>query len=371
MGLLSKAISIQVITGRSGGLMRKLTVCSARIDDDPGNGDAPSGLKPSGAGLLRKSLLFLNLDHEEQGESESLLIVGESAQIDRLLEKIDLLTRDFSYFPELYSLLVRDFSLPRSALFLYNGLRQRFTPWLSRGLDPALSTALEFSGEQWREPLTSSFRLESGRRLFPALARELPQPLYLFPFVHQGSLEGSLLVSNFAVPPQNREAIEVFFQTLSRKVGTSIAQIMKTLKGLNRPHPVFPSPEAALPALLEPGSHRPDTFLVLNIQLDPLFAALVRNNGFFDRLRFREIVLHVVNAYLSHLGAAVPRGEGNIVLVLRASRYFSPQLLTATLSLLLSDVFKGLFRSPPALAPSRVFEYPACGMKPLEIAAAL
>jgi hypothetical protein len=369
MGLLSKAISIQVFTGRSGGLLRKLTVYSARLSGEQVSGAASTPSR-QGGGLLQKSMLFLKLEEEDK-ESESLLILGDAVQIGRLLDRIEHLTKDFTYFPGLYSLLIKDFHLPRSAFFLYNGLRRCFTPWLSRGLDPALSHALEFSEDQWRRTLSPSFGLESARSLFPSLGRELPQPLYHFPFVHQGTLEGSLLVSNFALHPQYRDSIESLFKNLSRKVGATIAQITKTLSGLAIPGTVFATPEAALPALLESGSARPDTFLVLQLPLDPLFQILSGRDGYFDRFRFREIVLFVVNSYFSHLGVAVPQGEKNIVVILRASHYFSRELFLATLSQLISDVFQGLFRDRPALAAARVFEYPACGLKPLEIAAAL
>jgi hypothetical protein len=371
MGLLSKAISIQVIAGNTAGLLRKLTVYTTRSDPGPGRDNASPGHRSVGAGLLHKSLLLLNLNQKDAQGNESLLIVGESAHIDRVLERIDLLSEDFSFFPGLYALLIRELSLPRSAFFLYNGWCGRFTPWLSRGLDPSLSAVLEFTEDQWRGTLSPAFRLESGRRLFPALTRELPQPLYLFPFVHQGTLEGGLLVSNFALHPESRGRVEALFTTLSRKVGSSIARITQPLAGLSRPERAFTSPEAALPALLDSGSGRPDMFVVINLPLEALFENLARERVLFDRRRLREILLYVVNSYFSHLGAAVPRGDENIVLVLRAARLYSQELLTATLSQLLSNVFQGLFRSPPALVPSRVFEYPACGMKPLEIAAAL
>ena len=371
MGLLAKAISIQVVTGQSGGLLRKLTVYSARVGDATGDDHASRPSRGGGRGLLRKSLLLLNLEREDGASGESLLVVGDSVHIDRLLEKIDLLTRDFTYFPGLYSLLIKEFSMPRSAFFLYNGLRRRFTPWLSRGFHPALAGGLEFAEEQWRRTLSSSFRLAGARTLFPSLDRELPQPLYHFPFVHQGALEGSLLVSNFALHPQYRDSVEGLFQSLSRKVGASIAQITERLNGLDVPGPLFSGAEEALPALLESGSARPETFLVVELPLSPLFQSMYGGPGLFDRSRFREIVLYVMNAYFSHLGAAVPHGEEDVVVVLRASRLFSRELFIVTLSHLFTDVFKGLFPARPALSAKRVFEYPACGMKPLEIAAAL
>jgi hypothetical protein len=325
----------------------------------------------AGAGLLHKSLLFLKLDREADTGSESILIVGETPHITRLLEKIEQLTNDFSYFPGLYALLVKELSLPKSAFFLYNGMRSSFTPWLSRGLDPSLARVLEYTETQWRGTLSSSFRLENGRQLFPELRRELPQPLYHFPFIYKGTLEGSLLVCNLALHPQSRDAIESFFKQLSSKVGAAIDRILKSYKNFSRPSRLFTTPETALPALLESGAGRPDTFLILTISLTPVIKILSGNFGFFDSTRVQEILLYAINSTFSHLGVATPHGEEQIVLVVRASQCYSPELLVATLTQSITDIFKGLFPAPPVLTASRVFEYPACGMKPLEIAAAL
>jgi hypothetical protein len=385
MGLLSKAISIQVITGRSRGLLRRLTVYSRELDRETkppprlsgrsSDGPVPPPAKTGTGGLLKKSLLFLNFEKEETPESESFLIVDFTENIQRLLKQIERLAKDFSFFPGLYSLLMKELHLPQSAFFIGSALKAEFVPWMHRGLDSRLVPELVFSETAWNEfsraPSAAPYLLTDEKRLFAGLPRPLPKPLFMFPFTDRGALEGSLLVSNFPVSGDSRASLCELFRTLSAKIGPAIAALTKGLKGLTRPEHWYATPAEALSGFLEGERGKTDSFRVATLPLSPFFKALSGQYGFFDKKRLREIILFAVNCCLSRLGTGTAFGDEDILLVSRGAAFYSPRLLASLLSNYLKDLFKGLFDAAPPLLPSRVIEYPAGGKKSLEILAEL
>jgi hypothetical protein len=386
MGLLSKAISIQVVTGRDRGLLRRLTMYSRELTPPAANaasppspaaepsagtatGSRPPAAAPSAGGLLKKSLLFLNLEKEEVPGSESLLIVDFSDNIERLRQRIGRLAKDFSFFPGLYSLLVKDLALPHSAFFLYSPLRGEFVPWMHRGIEARFVPALAFSEKNWaehdRRPRSerslSGCLLEDENRLFPALPGRLPKPLFLFPFLDGGTLEGSLLVSNFPVHPDSRPSLGALFRTLSAEIGPAIAALMRGLEALPRPERFYRTPAEALAACLARQNSEADSFHVVVVPLAPFFQTLKAAYGFFDVPRLREIMLYAVNCWLADLGAGLAFGGEDIILVTRGRAYYSPRLLARFISDRLKEFFRGLFDAAPALIPSRAIEFPGSG----------
>jgi hypothetical protein len=352
MGLLSKAISVQVVTGHSHGLLRRLTLYSRELDPAqvsvrlPGQGGA--------GGLLHKSLLFLHMQKEETHDNETLLIVDFTENIQRLLAKIEGLTKDFSYFPGLFSLLVTELRLPQSALFLCRASRDAFVPWLSRGLDTRLLGGLSFTERQWEEQNRSSrnapFLLEDSRRFFPAVSGSLPRPLFMFPFAHQGALEGSLLVGNFNVHPDSRASLFRLFTSLSAKIGPAIASLMKGLNALPRPERIYRTPTEAVAA---------DSCHILALPLEPLFESLAGPNALFDRTRLRDTIIYAVNCWLGDFGAAAAQGDTELLVVARGSRWYSPGLLSSFITWQIKDFFKGLFDRARPLVPAGAAECPA------------
>ncbi|MBN2353461.1 MAG: hypothetical protein JXD23_12890 [Spirochaetales bacterium] len=392
MGLLSKAISIQVMTGQSNGLLRRLTMISGELPPSSGapvtagapvTGAAQSSAAkpstradrtaaaavrrggeplPSGGGLLKKSLLFLNLEKEEAPSGESLLIVDFSENIERLRKKITGLAKDFSYFPALYSLLDRELHLPHSAFFLTHAARREFVPWMHRGLDPRLVSGLAFTARGWTEQYRNPGEphvIEDGQRLFPALAGPLPRPLYMFPFTDRGTLEGSLMVSNFQLHADSRNSLFGLFRELSVSVGPTVAALTGMLKNLPRPERFFRTPSEALGAIMAREKGEGDSIHVVIVSLAPFLKTLADRYAFFDAVRLRETLLYAINCWFGRLGACVALGRDDIVLVARDNRCYGPRLLSRFVSDHLKALFRGLFDDAPPLSPTRAFECPA------------
>ncbi len=386
MGLLAKAISIQVMTGRSDGLLRRLTMISGELPSSAGASstaiappppgdrtgpaergadftDRPGGMIPrNGGGLLKKSLLFLNFEKEEDPSTESLLIVDFTGNIERLRKKISGLAQDFSYFPALYSLLDKELHLPHSAFFLASAARREFVPWMHRGLDPRLVSGLAFTAGSWTEQYPSPAEphlIEDGRRLFPALDGPIPRPLFMFPFTDRGALEGSLLVSDYRVHPDSRASLFGLFRELSASVGPTVAALTRPLKDLPRPERFFGTSSEALGALLARGQGEGDTIHVVVVSLAPFLKTLAGRYGFFDAGRLRETLVYAANCWLGDLGACVAAGRDDIVLVARDNRCYGPRLLARFVSDHLKSLFRGLFDDAPPLSPIRAIEFPA------------
>jgi len=371
MGLLSKAQTVTVITGRRGGLLRRMILAVGELEID--QADSPAQIKivdfsgGEGCGLLHKTLLIV--DHPSDGipadtgpARNSLALADYSLAAEALSTALEQAENDFSFFPAIFSLLNHELNLQASVLFVEFPALDSFVALLAEGVTGTRWWKWNLSGKALREltgtgekgfyPLTRPERLVSGTE------KAFVPPVTVIPFRDDHKTIGCLMMNGLTFSGESASSFSDCVRRVFPELGMIVSRIMNRYSFCVGDVRVIKSPSQIAVDLEKEAKAGDAKILIATVPFSPIQEAIRAFAVGANVEKLAELALNILNAALSYLGAvAEVKNRDELVFFVLNRDVVSPSLLVRHLTGYLQEYFPGLFEHLSPLIVKKSVEF--------------